>query len=323
MGKRPRGRRLGEHWAAHFRLGGNAEKGGSTMSVSEWIQLLLSGVTTGAIYGLIGLGYVTIYRTSRVVNMAQGSFVMLGALIAYSLITEAKLPLWAATLGAMVIVSALSVLMYRLVIAPIIKVSNVAVILATIGVGLIIENVALIRWGGYGQNVPSFTTGSFTAGGVIISQQTLWVLGLVGLILVGLYLLGNRTFLGKQMTATAANPDAASICGISTNRLILVAFAISAAIAGVGGVAIAAIVPVTYLSGGLFGLNGFVAAILGGWGSSAGAVVGGITLGVAQAIAIGLLPAGWSNAVAFVLLLFILYFRPSGILGKTVAEGEA
>lgn len=222
MGERLRGQLLGEHWAAYFRLDGNAEKGGSTMSVSEWIQLLLSGVTTGAIYGLIGLGYVTIYRTSRVVNMAQGSFVMLGALIAYSLITEAKLPLWAATLGAMAIVSSLSVVMYRLVIAPIIKVSYVAVILATIGVGLIIENVALIRWGGYGQNVPSFTSGSFTVGGVIVSQQTLWVIGLVGIILVGLYLLGNRTFLGKQMTATAANPDAASICGISTNRLVLV-----------------------------------------------------------------------------------------------------
>jgi branched-chain amino acid transport system permease protein len=279
------------------------------VSVSEWVQLLLSGVTTGAIYGLIGLGYVTIYRTSGVVNMAQGSFVMLGALVAYSLINEAKLPLWAATLGAMVIVSALSIIMYRLVIAPIIKVSHVAMILATIGVGLIIENAALIKWGGYGQNVPSFTSGSFVVGGVIISQQSLWVIGLTGVILLALYLLANRTFLGKQMTATAANPDAASFCGISTNRLVLIAFAISAAVAGVSGVAIGAIIPVTYLSGGLFGLNGFVAAILGGWGSSSGAVVGGIALGVAQAIAIGLLPAGWSNAVAFVLLLFILYFR--------------
>lgn len=292
------------------------------LSFPQWAQLLVSGLTSGAIYGLIGLGYVTIYRTSRVVNMAQGSFVMMGALVAYSLLNELEWPLWAACVGSVVVLTVLSMVAYRLVISPIIKVSLVAMILATIGVSLILENVALLRWGGYGQSLPPFTSGSFEVGGVIVAWQSLWIVGLAAAILVALYFLGNRTFLGKMMTATASNPTAASVCGVSTSVMVLVAFAISGATAAISGIAISSVAPVSYLSGGVFGLNGFVAAILGGWGSSAGAVVGGLTLGLLEAVAIGLLPAGYKGAVAFVLLLLILYFRPTGILGKTVAEGE-
>ncbi|MCZ7665103.1 MAG: branched-chain amino acid ABC transporter permease [Thermoleophilia bacterium] len=293
------------------------------MSPSQWIQLLFSGLTSGAIYGLIGLGYVTIYRTSRVVNFAQGSFVMLGALIAFSLLNEAHLPYWAAGLGSVLAVMLISMVMYRVVIAPIIKVSLIAMILGTIGVSLVLENLALIRWGGYGQSLPAFTSGSFDIAGVILPKQSLWIISLTALILVGLYLLANRTFLGKQMTATASNPIAAETCGVYTNRMVLVAFAISAAIAAFSGIAISSINPVSYLSGGVFGLTGFVAAILGGWGSSTGAVVGGLTLGLVEAVAIGLLPAGYKGAVAFILLLLILYLRPSGILGRSAAEGES
>jgi branched-chain amino acid transport system permease protein len=293
------------------------------VNLSQWTQLLFSGIVSGAIYGLIGLGYVTIYRTSRVVNMAQGSFVMLGALIAYSFVTETKLPFWASSLGSIVVVTAISIVTYRLVVAPIMRISLVAMILGTIGVGLICENVALIKWGGYGQSLPPFTSGAFELGGVVISEQSLWILAVTGVVLLALYLLGNRTFLGKKMTATASNPDAASICGVYTNRMVLVAFAISGATAALSGIAIGSLAPVSYLSGGIFGLNGFVAAILGGWGSSAGAVVGGLALGVAEALAIGALPAGYKSAVAFVLLLLLLYFRPTGILGKTAAEGES
>ncbi len=291
-------------------------------SASQWGQLLLSGLTSGAIYGLIGLGYVTIYRTSRVVNMAQGSFVMLGALIAWSVVNQLKWPLWLACLLSVVAVVIISMLTYQVVIAPVMKVSLVAMILATIGVSLICEAVSLLIWGGYGQSAPPFTGGSFTAGGVVVQWQSLWILGLAGLILLGLYLLGNHTFLGKRMTATATSPNAASICGVWTGRMVLVAFGISGAVASISGVAISSIAPVSYLSGGSFGLMGFVAAILGGWGSSAGAVVGGLVLGLIEAVVIGLLPAGYKGAVAFVLLILILYFRPSGILGKTVPEGE-
>jgi branched-chain amino acid transport system permease protein len=293
------------------------------MSISQWLQLLVAGITAGAVYGLIGLGYVTVFRTSRVVNMAQGSFVMLGALLTYSFFSELGWPFWLAAPAAILVVVGVSLLMYTVVIAPIMKVSLVAMILATIGVGLLLENLALLRWGGYGKSVPFFTGDTpFIVGGVAIRPQSLWVLALTLAVLALLHSLSNYTLLGKRMTASASNPVAAGLCGVSTRTMVLLAFGLSAAIGALGGIAIGSLNPVSYLSGGIFGLNGFVAAILGGWGSSAGAVVGGLTLGVTQAVAIGVLPAGYKDAIAFLLLLLILYFRPSGLLNVKTADLE-
>jgi branched-chain amino acid transport system permease protein len=255
--------------------------------------------------------------------MAQGSFVMLGALFVYTMLNEWKWPYWASIPVSIVAVIIVGVLMYELVLRPIMKVSLVAMILATIGLSILFENLALLKWGGYGKGLPPFTgSTSLWLGGVAVQPHTLWIVGMTLAVLAALHLLSNYTRLGKQMTATATRPTAASLCGISTGKMVVVAFAISAAVGALGGIGIAAIIPVAYVSGGLFGLNGFVAAILGGWGSSVGAVIGGFTLGIMEALATGLVPAGYKNAVAFVLLLLILYFRPSGLLGTQNAEGE-
>ncbi len=152
--------------------------------------------------------------------------------------------------------------------------------------------------------------------------QSLWVVGLMIVVFVLLYFFGQRTRVGKQMTATATNPNAARISGIPTQRMIILAFAISAAIGAIGGLAINSVIPLTYTSGALWGLTGFVAAILGGWGSSGGAVLGGLVLGIIQSIFAGVLPAGWQDAIAFALLILLLYFRPQGLLGTTMSEGE-
>lgn len=291
--------------------------------MTEWFQLLVSGVTQGAIFALIALGFVTIYRTSRVVNMAQGSFVMFGTLFAYTLLNDMGLPFWAAGLISIVGVVILGVLMYEVVLKPVMKISLVAMILSTIALSVFFENVALLKWGGYGQGLPAFTgEKSIWIGGVAIPPQTLWVVGVTAVVLVALHVLGNYTLIGKRMTATATRPAAASLCGISTNTMIVVAFAISAGIGALGGLSIGSVVPVAFVSGGIFGLNGFVAAILGGWGSSSGAVVGGFTLGILESLATGVVPAGYKDAVAFVLLLVVLYFRPSGMLRTPNVEGE-
>jgi len=139
---------------------------------------------------------------------------------------------------------------------------------------------------------------------------------------VAFYLLNNYTRLGKQMTATATNPAAASLSGISTNRMDMLAFAISGVVGALGGIAIASVIPISFQSGGTFGLNGFVAAILGGWGSSGGAVIGGLVVGIIQSLATGIMPTGYQDAVAFALLILILYFRPQGLLGTVLTEGE-
>ena len=290
----------------------------------KWIQLLVTGVTLGSIYSLIALGYVTIYRTSRIVNMAQGAFVMFGGFFTYSFLSEIGLPYWLSAIFGIVVVVIIAVVMYLLVLRPLIKISLVSIILATMALSILFENFSLLRWGGYGKSVPAFTGDkALFVGKVAVFPQSLWVIGLMVLVLVGLYALTNRTRVGKQMTATANDPGAASLSGVSTGRMIILAFVISAAIGALGGIAITPINSTNYLSGGIFALSGFVAAILGGWGSSSGAVVGGLALGIIESLVTGVLPTGYQDAVAYALLILLLYFRPSGLLGVPSSEGEA
>jgi len=292
--------------------------------VVKWVQLLVTGVTMGSIYALIALGYVTIYRTSRVVNMAQGAFVMFGAFFTYSFLSELGLPYWLSAILGIIGVAVVAVIMYLLVLRPLIKVSLVSIILATMALSILFENLALLRWGGYGKNVPAFSGDqAIFIGDVAVFRQSLWVIGLMILVLVGLHLLANFTRIGKQMTATANDPQAASLSGVNTGRMIILAFVISAAIGALGGIAITPINQTSYLSGGIYALSGFVAAILGGWGSSAGAVVGGLALGIIQSLVTGFLPAGYQDAIAYAVLILVLYFRPSGLLGVRSSEGEA
>ena len=291
--------------------------------MSTWLQYILTGITMGSIYSLIGLGYVTIYRTSHVVNMAQGSFVMMGGFFGYSLLKEIGLPYWASIILSIIAVMVVALGMYLLVLKRIMKSSLVNMILATVGLSILIESLVLLKWGGYSKPTPPFTGDKLLRlGGVHVKVQSLWVVGLMIVIFVLLYFFGQRTRVGKQMTATATNPNAARISGIPTQRMIILAFAISSAIGAIGGLAINSVIPLTYTSGALWGLTGFVAAILGGWGSSGGAVLGGLVLGIIQSVFAGVLPAGWQDGIAFVILILLLYFRPQGLLGTTMTEGE-
>ena len=289
--------------------------------MATWIQLVVTGITMGSIYSLIGLGYVTVYRTSRIINMAQGSFVMLGGYLAYSFFKQAGVPYWPSAILAVVAVMVISVLIYVAVLR--FMKSFVNGILATIGLMVLFEGIALIEWGPYGKSVPPFVNAGFLrVGGVAVDAQSLWVIGLMIVIAIGLYFLGSRTRIGKKMTATATDPVSARMCGVSTRRMIVLAFAISAFVGAVGGVAVAPMIPITYQSGGIFGLVGMVGAIMGGWGSSTGALIGGLAIGIIQSLVTGILPAGWQTAVAFGVLILILYFRPQGLLGTTMTEGE-
>ncbi len=289
----------------------------------KWIQLLVTGLTMGSIYSLIALGYVTIYRTSRIVNLAQGAFVMFGALTTYSYLSELGLPYWLSAILAIVSVVILSMIMYLTVLKPLMRVSLVSIILATIALSILFENLALLRWGGYGKSVPYFTgEQNILMGGVHVPRQSLWVIGLMVVVLIGLYLLTNYTRIGKQMSATASDPGAASLSGVNVGRMVLLAFAISAAIGALGGIAVNPISQTTFASGGAYALWGFVAAILGGWGSSTGAVVGGLGLGLIQNLALGFVPAGNEDAIAYAILILFLYFRPTGLLGVPSGEGE-
>jgi branched-chain amino acid transport system permease protein len=292
--------------------------------MEKWLQLLVTGITMGAVYSLIALGFVTIYRSSRIVNMAQGSFVMFGGLFAFSMFMELGLPYWLAAIIGIVLVVIVAVLMWVIVLKPVLKISLVSMILCTVALSLLFENLSLVRYGGYTKTLPAFGGDhTFEVGGVYISAQSLYIIGITAVVLVALFFLNNRTTLGKRMTATATNPMAASLSGVNVARMITVSFIISAAIGAIGGLAISSYVGgISYASGGIYGMMGFVAAVLGGWGSSTGAVVGGLVLGIVQALATGIVPAGYKNVVAFVILLIVLYFRPQGLLGTKIPEGE-
>jgi branched-chain amino acid transport system permease protein len=293
--------------------------------MDKWLQLLVTGITMGSIYALIALGFVTIYRSSRIVNMAQGSFVMFGGLFAFSMFMELGLPYWLAAIVGTILVVIVAVMMWQIVLKPVLKISLVTMILCTVALSLLFENLSLVRYGGYTKTLPAFGGDhTFQVGGVYINAQSLYIIGITAIVLVVLYFLNNRTTLGKRMTATATNPMAASLSGVKVVRMITISFIISAAIGAIGGVAISSYVGgISYASGGIYGMMGFIAAVLGGWGSSTGAVVGGLILGIVQALATGIVPAGYKNVVAFIILLIVLYFRPQGLLGASVPEGES
>lgn len=292
--------------------------------MDKWLQLLVTGITMGSVYSLIALGFVTIYRSSRIVNMAQGSFVMFGGLFTFSMFLELGLPYWLSAIIGTILVVIVAVLMWQVVLKPVLKISLVTMILCTVALSLLFENLSLVKYGGYTKTLPAFGGDStLQVGGVYIPVQSLYIIGITIVLLVALFFLNNRTTLGKRMTATATNPMAASLSGINVARMITISFIISAAIGAIGGIAISSYVGgISYAAGGIYGMMGFIAAVLGGWGSSTGAVVGGLVLGIAQALATGIVPAGYKNVVAFVILLIVLYFRPQGLLGTNVPEGE-
>ena len=293
------------------------------MGADIFFQMLIAGIIVGAVYGLVALGYVTIYRCSGVVNFAQGEFAMLGALITMYLLKTTNLSYLVAALVAIVITTLIGLIMYQLVISRLNSGLIISQIMATLGVSMFIQGVVLVAWGGYPQALPPFTSSKpFNLGSVSIAPQGLWVVIMAAIVLVGLYVLNNWTFFGKKMTATATDPLAASLVGISRGSMIRWAFTISAAIGATAGLFLAAMVPMNFASGTAFGLKGFVAAVLGGWGKSTGAVVGGLVLGIIETFGTTFLPTGLKDAVAFLVLILILHFRPSGILGSSLVEGD-
>jgi branched-chain amino acid transport system permease protein len=294
------------------------------MGLANFFQLFASGITIGAVYGLVGLGFVTIYRCSGIVNFAQGEFVMLGGLLTAYFLKVNSLPYALAAIVAVLAVGVIGILTYQLIIVPLGQAIIISLVMATLGVSLLLQNTALISWGAYPLYLPSFSGDvPLRFGQVAIMSQSLWIVLMAAVVLVALYLLGQHTLFGKSMTATATDRLAANLVGISTGKMVRWSFAISAVVGAVAGVFVGPIVPMNFAVGAMFGLKGFVAAALGGWGKSTGAVLGGLILGVVEATAAGLLPSGYKDAIAFIVLILILYYRPSGILGASLAgEGD-
>lgn len=288
--------------------------------LSELLQFLFSGLTVGAMYALAALGYALIYNASHIVNFAQGEFIMLGAMTAAAMV-EAGSGLPLAITVAVVASTLTGALMERLAIRPARGAPLITLLIITLGVALVIRGVIQVVLGKGNHALPAFSGDvPLRVAGATLVPQSLWVLGVTMVVVVVLAWYFGRTLSGKGMLATSHNPLAASLVGIGTDRVMLMSFAMSGALGAVGGVITAPITFTSYDAGVVLGLKGFAAAALGGIGSGPGAIVGGLVLGVMEALAAGYVSAAYKDAVAFVLILLVLMFMPRGLFGARVTE---
>ena len=284
---------------------------------SQLLQYLITGLTIGSIYAMVALGFNIIYNVTEIINLAQGEFVMLGGLIMVSLHVEAGVPLLLAFPATIILVTLVGMLLDRLAIRPIRHPSVLTLIIATIAASIIVKGVAMIGWGKNPFDLPAFsgrTPINFL--GAVMQPQYFWVIGFLIVTVVLLTLFFEKTIIGKAMSACADNPDAASLMGINVKWMILLSFSLSAAIGAVAGITVTPISLMEYDRGAMLAVKGFGAVVLGGLGSFLGAILGGLIMGTIESFGAGLISSGYKDAFALLVLLAVLFFRPSGLLGS-------
>ncbi len=288
---------------------------------SDLLQYVISGATLGSTYGLAGLGFTVIFNTTEIINLAQGEFVMLGGMLAVFAIRWGGLPLALAVPLAVGLTTATGVLVDRLTIRPVRGRSVIVLVIITIGVSIVLRGAAMLLFGKDTYPLPAFSGGEPLAFfGASLMPQNLWVGGITLGTLVAMKLYFDRTISGKAMLACACDRKAASLMGINVDTMVTVSFGLSALVGALGGAILAPITLTSYDVGILLGLKGFAACILGGLGNPFGAVAGGVILGVLESLAAGLISSGYKDAVAFVILLTLLFVRPSGLFGRAGVE---
>ncbi|MBX3634494.1 MAG: branched-chain amino acid ABC transporter permease [Rubrivivax sp.] len=290
---------------------------------SDWLQFVAGGLTAGAIYALVALGFSIVYNASHAINFAQGEFVMIGGMAAVSLV-GAGAPLLLAVPLAVLAAGVVGVLVEKLAMAPAQRSGRadvVTLIIITIGVALFLRGLAQVVWDKRIHALPPFSGDQpLTLLGATIVPQSLWVLGGAALAVLGLGWFFGRTLTGKAMRATAHNPLAARLMGIDTRAVMRISFALAAMLGALGGVLTAPITFTTYDVGVMLGLKGFAAAMLGGLGSFGGAVAGGLLLGLIESLGAGFLSSAYKDAIAFVVILVVLFFLPGGLVGARRSE---
>jgi len=283
-------------------------------------QYLLSGLTVGAIYALVALGFALIYNASHVINFAQGEFVMIGGMAAAAFV-ESGLPLPLAIVFSIGLATLVGLALEKLAVEPARGASVVTLIIITIGASIFLRGLASLVWDKKIHPLPAFSgEAPISLGGATLLPQTLWVLGAT-LATVGLlWWFFNRTLTGKAILAVSHNRLAAQLMGISVRRVLLVSFGLSAALGALAGILIAPISFTSWDVGVMLGLKGFAAAILGGMGSGPGAIAGGLALGLIESLGAGYLSSAYKDVFAFVIILAALVFLPNGLAGRRAAE---
>jgi len=286
----------------------------------EFLQFLFSGITSGAIYALVGLGFALIYNASHVINFAQGEFVMLGGMLTWALVS-AGLDLPLAIAGAVAITVVVGLALEKLAIEPAKDADVVTLVIITIGAGIFLRGVVGVTLGKDFHALPSFSGDDpISVLGATIMPQSLWVLGVTAVVVLLLQVFFRYTLLGKSILATSINRTAAHLMGINVRVMLLLSFGLSALLGALAGILIAPITATNFEVGILLGLKGFAAAILGGLGNGLGAIVGGLMLGIIESLGAGYISSDYKDAMAFVVILAVLFFMPNGLFGRRGTE---
>ncbi|WP_445613012.1 branched-chain amino acid ABC transporter permease [Geobacillus sp. YF-1] len=289
----------------------------------ELIQQLVNGVSLGSIYALIALGYTMVYGIVRLINFAHGDVFMVGSFVGFYAVTMLGVGFFPALLLAMAACAVLGMVIERIAYKPLRNATRIAVLITAIGVSLFIEYVTIYLRGAQPEAYPStlLPDRNLKLFGVVISSQSLFILGTSLVLMILLQFIVHRTKIGKAMRAVSHDAEAARLMGINVDNTISATFAIGSALAGAAGVIFGIYyTKIEPLMGILPGLKAFVAAVLGGIGIIPGAMVGGLLLGVIESLVSGLGYSLWRDGVAFVILILILIFRPAGLFGKNVRE---
>jgi branched-chain amino acid transport system permease protein len=290
------------------------------MFLELFFQYLVAGLTYGTIYAIVAIGFNIVYTTTGIINFAQGEFVMLGGMIAVSL--DAFLPLPLAVAAAVVLTMVAGALIEMTFIRWLVKPSVLRLIIITIGISILVREAALHIWGEGVRALPYFTGNEISAldlGGVRVSPQVLWTLGVCSVIVIALNAFFQYTMLGREMRACASNRDAAALCGIPTKNMVTLSFALAAGIGALAGAVVSPITQTSYAIGTGLAIKGFTVAILGGLGNSMAAVAAGFILGILESFSIWVMPTAYKDAIAITILLAMLFVRPSGLFGNKEA----
>jgi branched-chain amino acid transport system permease protein len=285
--------------------------------MQEILQYLFSGITNGAIYAVIAIGFSMLYSSTELINFAHGEFVMLGALCMVTFSGAMDLPLIPAIFLTITCIAIAGLVFERLAIRTVKHPEPIVLIIITVGASIFLRGVGMILWGKDAYSIPPFSSHPpIDIGGAKLLSQSIWIIVTFLIAAAGLQFFYKKTLTGKAMTANAISKRAAWIVGIPSKLMIMLAFGLSTAFGAVAGVIIAPITMSSYDMGTMLGLKGFCAAMLGGLGSLWGALIGGFLLGILEAFGVGFVSSGLKDATAFLLLLFILYVRPEGIISS-------
>ncbi|MGE8203317.1 branched-chain amino acid ABC transporter permease [Heyndrickxia sp. NPDC080065] len=289
----------------------------------EIIQQLVNGISLGSIYALIALGYTMVYGIVKLINFAHGDIFMIGSFVGFYSITMLHLGFFPALILSMVVCAILGVIIERIAYKPLRKTTRIAALITAIGVSMLIEYGMVYFRGAQPEAYPAGTllTKNINLFGLTINSQSLIILGIAIILMIVLQFIVHKTKTGKAMRAVSHDAEAAKLMGISVDRTISATFAIGSALAGAAGVIFGTYYSkIDPLMGLIPGLKAFVAAVLGGIGIIPGAMVGGLLLGVIESFVSAIGFSLWRDGAAFVVLILILIFRPSGLLGKNIKE---